>query len=288
MVIIDTEGKYFVRYTNEIKSNGIIIMNVIQGLEYPDKKGYVHKKIDINTFSDKATKVPTNYVKKRYKRESSWFKTYVCNPNYKLIEKNNEEYKKIKNKYEGKKVDRYFTHDNGGRPYLVYVNKTNKTISVYRVKPYTFTKPVKGIGTMAVAWMYIDCVGTWKYRDIFIGHSPKNKMTEFSGGYGRKFYGNSILIEISHLEYVWIGNYIHEFKSKSTIKKFVSPVGNNDVPYPYATDQNGDHYLMICDRIVKGLTKKGIDPYDVLYGNVKCNECMIDKMSSRILVRGEY
>ena len=94
MVIIDTEGKYFVRYTNEIKSNGIIIMNVIQGLEYPDKKGYVHKKIDINTFSNKATKVPTNYVKKRYKRESSWFKTYVCNPNYKLIEKNNEEYKK--------------------------------------------------------------------------------------------------------------------------------------------------------------------------------------------------
>jgi len=137
---------------------------------------------------------------------------------------------------------------------------------------------------MAVAWAYTDCVGTWKYRDIFIGKSPKDKIDgNYSGGYGRKFFGNSILIEINHLQYVWIGNRIIEFTSQASIKKFVSPVGNNDVVYPYAIDVDNMYYLMIENTIVDGV-EKGMDPYDAYYGHKKCNDCQFHDMNQKILV----
>ena len=58
--------------------------------------------------------------------------------------------------------------------------------------------------------------------------------------------------------------------SKSEIKKFISPVGNNDVPYPYAVDVDGNYYLMIEDVIIDKITnikKYDNDPYEFYYKN---------------------
>ena len=62
-------------------------------------------------------------------------------------------------------------------------------------------------------------------------------MTEYSGGYGDEFDGNSILVHISENKYVYIGSSIYSFESQAKIIRYISPVGNSDVPYPYAIDE---------------------------------------------------
>ena len=66
-------------------------------------------------------------------------------------------------------------------------------------------------------------------KRVFIGESPRNKMTKFSGGYGPRFDGNSILLDIGNREYVFIGHRIFRFEAKFEITSYVSPVSNNDV-----------------------------------------------------------
>ena len=66
-------------------------------------------------------------------------------------------------------------------------------------------------------------------------------MTEFSGGYGEKWDGNSILLRIgdaNEFRYVYIGCTVFEFTADEKVIKYVSSVGNNCVPYPYAESLN--------------------------------------------------
>ena len=104
-------------------------------------------------------------------------------------------------------------------------------------------------------------------RKVFVGLSPKNEMTKFSGGYGRKFDGNSILVNTENNNYVYIGSEIFSFNSLSEIVEYVSPVGNNDVPYPYTVDVQGNIYLMLEKVILlNGMEKLvGEDPYQYYY-----------------------
>ena len=70
-------------------------------------------------------------------------------------------------------------------------------------------------------------------------------MTKFSGGYGKFFDGNSILLKLSKNKYVYIGSVIYSFTSYNEITTFISPVGNSDVPYPYAIDEKNNYYLLL-------------------------------------------
>ena len=81
-------------------------------------------------------------------------------------------------------------------------------------------------------------------------------MTEFSGGHGPAFDGNSLLLKNPDGKYVYVGYLIFEFTPLADIVEFVSPVGNNDVPYPYAID--GD---LGGGEALQG----GIDPYNWYY-----------------------
>jgi hypothetical protein len=51
--------------------------------------------------------------------------------------------------------------------------------------------------------------------------------------------GNSILLRMGK-NYTFIGGGVTSFITQALIVKYESPIGNNDVPYPYAID-----YLMI-------------------------------------------
>ena len=119
---------------------------------------------------------------------------------------------------------RYLTHDNGGRPFTVIID--NNDIKVYsnsfsdETEEYTTENFVLQIHN--------------PYQ-VFVGKSPLNEMTKFSGGYGPKFTGNSILIRPSEkLNYIFISFEIFSFNTSSEILYFMAPIGNNDVPYPYA------------------------------------------------------
>ena len=104
---------------------------------------------------------------------------------------------------------------------------------------------------------------------VFIGKSPLNRMTEFSGGYGSRFKGNSILIEnvIEDVKtYVFVGQQIVWFRPIAQIVQFMSPVGNNNVSYPWARDELGNTYLMIENVILSPTCEwDDHDPYEYYY-----------------------
>lgn len=103
---------------------------------------------------------------------------------------------------------------------------------------------------MIIKIMYFTKILTFYPKKIFIGKSPKIALTEFSQGYGPVFDGNSILLHIKNNKYIFIGQQIFLFESLNTITEFVSPVGNNDVPYPYAIDESGNYYLLTANVIL--------------------------------------
>jgi len=152
----------------------------------------------------------------------------------------------------------FYTHNNGGRPFKVQINKNiiiinnnnNNNQELYR----------------------------YKFDNIFIGKSIKNKMTTFSGGYGDQFDGNTILLKIVNNDYIYIGNKIIKFKSIDEIVSYFSYVGNNDVPYPYAIDKIGNYYLINENLIQKAdlidineLLLNDNNPYWYYYEKSKIN-----------------
>lgn len=243
-----------VRYRKTIKEGKRIMIKQITGLEL--KKGYLHPNIGYNNFREEAVKVPPGW--KRHKLSKSFVKEFYCDTSREVLTKDNPAVKMQNLK--GAKT--YFTHDNGGRPFLVAIRKNE--VKVYK-------KPGEGSGYFVneddsgEKWTYVINLHTFKPKKVFVGKSPKNKMTEFSGGHGPAFDGNSILVELGKNEYVFIGQNIFKFESYAPITKYVSPVGNSDVPYPFAVDQDGTYYLMIEDVVLKVPSKYANDPYEFYY-----------------------
>lgn len=124
----------------------------------------------------------------------------------------------------------YQIHDNGGRPFQVSVSDNGKKVIVSARYGYNNEN------------IYTEFV-TYHPKKIFIGVSPRNQMTESGRGYGEQFDGNSILLYMGQRNYIFIGSTIFMFQSKCQIDRFLSPVWNDDVPYPYAIDQRGNVYL---------------------------------------------
>ena len=152
----------------------------------------------------------------------------------------------------------YYTHDNSGRPFLVYIIKGN--ILVYRIpKKVNNFKNRKADKSYDFMWRWIQYLGLPqsmlysekllsfnKPKKIYIGESPKNPMTEYSGGHGDKFKGNSILLHLSGNKYVFIGLSIIQFSLQKgdSVEKYWSPVGNSDVPYPFIIGAKYIYFMM--------------------------------------------
>jgi hypothetical protein len=154
----------------------------------------------------------------------------------------------------------YNTHDNGGRPFKVVIFENN--VKIYK---NTDNSSLDNVTNNDILLFDLNPF------DIFVGRSQFNKMTQFSGGYGNHFIGNSILLRLDNNTYQFIGDEIFTFTSLKEIIGFYSPVGNNDVPYPYAMDIDGNYYLMIenimiiNNNFIKETYKKYDNPYDYYY-----------------------
>jgi hypothetical protein len=100
----------------------------------------------------------------------------------------------------------YDIHDNGGRPYRVYVD--GSTISIYIGKinnDFTYN--------------YDKLFRTIKAKEVYLG-GKKSQL------------GNTILVHVSGSNYLYIGHEIYEFQMEDTVDTYFSLVGNSDVPYP--------------------------------------------------------
>ncbi|HNO22613.1 MAG TPA: hypothetical protein PKK94_06520 [Leptospiraceae bacterium] len=231
----------FVRYE---KTEGDDLY-VLEGLE--DKKGFIFKTAGFNEFEEKPVKIPEDY--KRAKVDSEWVLKYKYDPSKKPLEKNNEAYKKIKEKHSKEKV--YFMHDNGGRPFVVYLSK--EKISVYREvqnKFYVREKDRVWDSDRKNAWFYIEHVVTKKnFEKVWVGKSISNDMTKWVKTDTKEFLGNSILVKLNASRYLFIGESVFEFTPNEEIQTFYSPVGNNDVPYPYAIGEEYVYFMIERKRL---------------------------------------
>lgn len=127
---------------------------------------------------------------------------------------------------ESSKVKKYFTHFNGGRPFMVLIDSNN--IDIYRVNwdvPYdqdtSYTIHVKSYKNV---------------ERILLGRDD-NYSKEFS-------LGNTILIGTSDKHYTFIGNEtVYEFTTTDKINAFYSEIGNSDVPYPVAVGNDNAYFF---------------------------------------------
>jgi hypothetical protein len=152
----------------------------------------------------------------------------------------------------------YFIHNNYNRPFLVSI--VNKNVTIYKIpsEKIDYNKPIEKSD-------YTQHVSSFTPQEIFIGKSPKIPMTVYSGGFGKAFDGNTILLKINDKKYIFISNKIYSFTPYAKIVRFVSPLGNNDVPYSYAVDINNNYYLLIESVVLPIKSKKINDPYEYYY-----------------------
>jgi hypothetical protein len=109
-------------------------------------------------------------------------------------------------------------HDNGGRPFKVKITPSSIDVSVNQNGKYKHFK-------------------TWKdYLNIWIGVDKCDK--KFS-------YGNSVLVQLKKNKYLSIGMEIVSFTLDKNIKEYHSPIGRNDVPYPWFSDEDNHVYLLV-------------------------------------------
>ena len=85
----------------------------------------------------------------------------------------------------------YLIHDNGGRPFLVYV--AGNKVWIYKHSKEIIVEDQKDFDNPKY---YTELVKEYNAKQVFIGKSPKNELTMYSGGHGSKFTGNSILFKI--------------------------------------------------------------------------------------------
>jgi hypothetical protein len=104
----------------------------------------------------------------------------------------------------------YLTHDNYNRPFCVYIDELNNEVSVYK-RDTSCCFLFRQLSTTTDLKNYTKLIKTFNPDKIFIGESPLNKMTEFSGGHGPYFDGNSILLKINTSTYSF-------FNEKDTFK----------------------------------------------------------------------
>jgi len=220
----------------------------------PEDKDRVRKFTKYNVFEEKSEKIPKGYQKaKKFPYDKEHIENNICGERIPAVKTEVSEFKK------GHK--HYLIHDNGGRPFAMYVSPKKDAVAIYKF-PKGFLEP-EGVYHKDKTFVkyYSELVKRYKCKDVFIGVSPKNEMTKFSKGFGKKFEGNTNLIKLSDKRYVYVGETIFEFTSLNKIVDYQSPVGNSDVPYPYAIDEKGNYYLML-DQVIVNFPEKVEDPYD--------------------------
>jgi hypothetical protein len=118
-------------------------------------------------------------------------------------------------------VETVLVHDNGGRPFQVFVGSTSIE--------------VKKLQLSGEHEEYIDLQKWENVEKIWVGFDACDP------AWSR---GNSVLFRISESEYVMIGCNIFSFSPLHEIVEFHSPIGRSDVPYPWALDSENNVYLL--------------------------------------------
>lgn len=196
-----------------------------QGLK-SERPGYYHPWKEFNTFQESAVKIPKSF-KRTKPPKPSWIKKYIANPkSYRIHKPEN---------FTPYETELYEIMDNGSTPYIIYVNPTRTTVSIFRIpkKGYVMNKDWSR-NTAENYGYFTELVKEYKnVRDVMPGIDYKEGMN-----------GNSLLIRLTGNTYVYIGNCIYSFNPYETITEYYSNVGNNYVPYPICVSQSYVYFML--------------------------------------------
>jgi len=159
----------------------------------------------------------------------------------------------------------YFLHDNGGRPFRVDVidNQDPKKVRIF-----------KQVKTITNGWQYIFHT-EYPYEEIFIGKdSPSIALKEEQdfNAHPENFMnpneyhryhkdGNSILLKTGEHKYLYLTGYtFFSFETTDEITDFYAPIGNSDVPHPFAIGIDNIYILSFETFIKKNLIVDQLDP----------------------------
>jgi hypothetical protein len=167
-------------------------------------------------------------------------------------------------------IKSYKTYMNGSYPFKIII--TDKIIII--LKSTSNNQDKKNITDPWETCMIIK-----KYNKVFIGkHSKK-----YGNPHYPTFTGNSILIELKYLTYLFVGESLNKVITKEPIIKYISIMGNNYVPYPYALSKNYA-YLLIEPYYLNRTDFGDIEPYQVYYAfDTKYSKIKHYKYTKKIL-----
>lgn len=265
-------AKYFRSYQYK-PTNKNINIKYIRGYVFDDSPGLIYESSGYNKMKEQPIKIEKNwilqYVGSEKQRKKS-INEYYCGNRIVAVRKTIPENLKTHKKWR--------TLNNGGIAFIVFIDDKHKNVEIYGW-PKNAIAPDEYDYAYSTANEISDEYFTEKdseYKDcekIFIGKSPYTALTKASGAYGKRWDGNTILIDIGKNQYVAVFQHICKFTSKAKIVKYISEVGNNNVPYPYAIDANGNIYLIIeeifisNDNYNKIPNKSKFGPYMDYYNN---------------------
>lgn len=224
------------------KKNGKTLTKLAKGYKSinaikSDEPEYIHIWKKYNTFEKKKTKIRKNWIELKSERKN--LPEYVCGNKLPLTQKPfPDNIKKLKS---------YYTHDNGGRPFLVFVNG-NTNLHIYRI-PENVHIDFEDYDKLKKQY-YNQLIKSYKTTKIWIGkHTLKDQPDKYWNPKNSK--GNSILAQLDNNKYLHIGSNIYEFTTPNndTIIKYYSMIGNNDVPYPIALGEKYLYQMLDCSYI---------------------------------------
>jgi hypothetical protein len=135
---------------------------------------------------------------------------------------------------------RYFTHDNGGRPYLVRVDPVGQRATVRRnLAP---GKSSRDFARHVVT--YDKLVKRIDYTRFWNGYAPFNYGIDYDVA-----IGNTLLFETERegrRRYILVAGVVYAFElpdGHPPLAYFCAPIGNNDVPYPYGWSERYAYFL---------------------------------------------
>lgn len=149
------------------------------------------------------------------------------------------------------KYKKFYILDNRNKPFIVNILIDEIQIYALNYNKLKNAHKLDNIMNETNHDLYDLFMNIKEYEKVFIGKSQLNDMTEYSGAYGSKYNGNSILIKLSSSSrlhnYMAIGYKIYTFSTSEEIIQYHSPVGNNLVPYPYAISNN--YVYLLIDEV---------------------------------------
>lgn len=172
-------------------------------------------------------------------------------------------------------IERYLVHDNGSYSFCVKVDK--QKIEIFELEMLEADKELDEVEN-ALNVFQDKLTGIWLKENSMCWSSPylrvlpgrdnafgANKPQDFAA-----FKGNTVLVELADPgKYIYVGaSKLYTFKPPETISEFWSPVGNNDVPYPYALSKSFCYLMLdkVCFplSLVEGIPST-VSPYDFAY-----------------------